>query len=87
MTEANVEGPINLGNDTEYSMLDLAEAVLSIVGGSSKIKFTDLPVDDPKQRRPNIEKAADILKWKPKIALSDGLERTVTYFRNRLADA
>ncbi len=84
MTDAEFTGPINLGNDTEYSMLELAEAVLSIVGGSSKIKFTDLPVDDPKQRRPDIEKAAGVLNWTPKVGLSDGLEKTVAYFQKRL---
>lgn len=75
-------GPVNMGNPTEFTMLELAEQVLKIVGGSSKLIFKPLPQDDPKQRQPNIELAKEQLGWKPKVSLEDGLKETVYYFRN-----
>lgn len=74
-------GPVNMGNPTEFTMLELAEQVLKIVGGSSKLIFKPLPQDDPKQRQPNIELAKDKLGWQPKVPLEDGLKETVAYFR------
>ena len=75
-------GPVNMGNPTEFTMLELAEQVLKIVGGSSKLIFKPLPQDDPKQRQPNIELAKEQLGWEPKVSLEDGLKETVAYFRN-----
>lgn len=74
-------GPVNVGNPTEFTMLALAEQVLKLVGGSSKLVFKPLPQDDPKQRQPNIELAKEQLGWEPKVSLEDGLKETVAYFR------
>ena len=79
-----VVGPVNLGNPSEFSMLQLAEAVIKITGSSSQLKFHDLPVDDPKQRKPDISKARELLDWEPSVNLEDGLEKTVAYFRQVL---
>lgn len=76
-----VTGPINLGNPGEFSMLELAEKVIAIIGSKSKICHLPLPQDDPKQRRPDIGLANNVLGWTPKIALDEGLERTIAYFR------
>lgn len=78
-------GPLNVGNPTEFTMLALAEQVLKLVGGSSKLVFKPLPQDDPKQRQPNIELAKEQLGWEPKVSLEDGLKETVAYFRALLA--
>jgi len=86
-TPHDVTGPINVGNPGEYSMLELAEEVLRIVGGRSTIEYRPLPADDPKQRQPDIEKARSVLGWEPRVALADGLQRTVEYFRETLGAA
>ena len=78
-------GPVNVGNPAEFTMLELAEQVLRIVGGSSKLVFKPLPQDDPKQRQPNIGLAKEKLGWQPKVSLEDGLKETVAYFRALLA--
>ena len=78
-------GPVNLGNPSEFSMLELAERVLSIVGGSSRLEFLPLPPDDPKQRRPDITLAKETLGWQPSVPLEDGLKETVAYFRRLLS--
>jgi UDP-glucuronate decarboxylase len=80
-TPKSVTGPINLGNPVEFSMLELAEAVIRLTGSSSKIVFRDLPSDDPRQRKPLILKAIDEIGWQPKIQLEEGLEKTISYFR------
>ncbi|HEY0687051.1 MAG TPA: UDP-glucuronic acid decarboxylase family protein [Steroidobacter sp.] len=76
----HVTGPMNIGNPGEFTMLELAEAVLDITGSKSKIVMQPLPVDDPRQRRPDIEKAHQLLGWTPKVPLKEGLARTVEYF-------
>ena len=78
-------GPVNLGNPGEFSMIELAERVLGIAGGSSRIEFHPLPPDDPKQRRPDITLAKEVLGWQPSVPLEDGLKETVAYFRKLLA--
>ena len=83
-SNSDITGPINLGNPNEFTMLELAEKVLSIVGGSSKLIFKELPQDDPRQRQPDITKAKSILKWEPSVQLDDGLLETVKYFRHLL---
>ena len=83
-SNSDITGPINLGNPNEFTMLELAEKVLSIVGGSSKLIFKELPQDDPRQRQPDITKAKSILKWEPSVQLDDGLSETVKYFRHLL---
>jgi UDP-glucuronate decarboxylase len=80
----DVTGPINIGNPAEFTMLELAERVLMLIGGKSKISFHPLPEDDPKQRQPDIRIAKEKLNWTPKVQLEDGLKETVTYFRKLL---
>ena len=82
---AGMTGPINFGNPSEFTMLELAEKVLRKVGGRSKLTFKPLPSDDPKQRKPDITKATSLLQWEPSVTLDDGLEPTVAYFRKLLA--
>jgi UDP-glucuronate decarboxylase len=81
-TDATVTGPINLGNPTEFSMLELAEEVLRITQSRSELIFKPLPIDDPMQRQPDITLAKQLLGWTPKVNLHDGLVRTVEYFRH-----
>ncbi len=80
-TADNVTGPINVGNPNEFTILELAKAVKSIVGSNSDIIFEDLPSDDPKQRQPNIEMAAKHLAWSPSVELEQGLVKTIDYFK------
>jgi UDP-glucuronate decarboxylase len=80
-TEDAVTGPINLGNQTEFSILELAEEVLRVTQSKSQIDFKPLPSDDPVQRQPDIGLAQRLLRWSPKVGLRDGLVRTVEYFR------
>lgn len=80
----SLRGPVNIGNPGEYTMLELAETVISIVGSSSKIVFLPLPSDDPKQRQPDITLAKNELGWAPKVNLEDGLKETVAYFQATL---
>jgi len=82
---AAVIGPINLGNPVQFTVRQLAEEVLAITGSRSKLVFRDLPVDDPRQRRPDISKASALLGWAPQIQLREGLRRTVDYFEDLLA--
>lgn len=81
---AGFTGPVNIGNPGEFSMLELAEAVLRLTGSSSKIRFEPLPQDDPKQRKPDISLAHSALDWQPKVALEDGLKETIAYFKSIL---
>ena len=83
-SEAGLTGPVNLGNSCESTMLELAEKVLKQVGGKSKLAFQPMPIDDPKQRQPDIALAKDKLGWAPKVALEDGLKETIAYFRKVL---
>jgi UDP-glucuronate decarboxylase len=78
---ADFTGPVNVGNPGEFTMLELAEEVLRIVGGKSKIVHAPLPADDPRQRKPDISLARDRLGWQPKVPLRDGLAETIAYFR------
>lgn len=85
MEHHSLTGPVNIGNPGEFTMLELAEMVLRKVGGGSKLTFRPLPADDPLQRKPDITLAGKELKWEPTIALDEGLERTIGYFRRRLS--
>jgi UDP-glucuronate decarboxylase len=76
-----VTGPINVGNPGEFTMLELAQKVVSLVGGRSRIEFHPLPQDDPRQRKPDISLARQALDWQPKVTLEDGLRETIAYFR------
>ena len=80
-TDKTLVGPVNLGNPNEFTIIELAELVLKLVGGKSKLRFEPLPADDPQLRRPDITLAGDKLGWAPAVQLEDGLERTIRYFR------
>ncbi|OLC23315.1 MAG: NAD-dependent dehydratase [Actinobacteria bacterium 13_1_20CM_2_65_11] len=73
--------PVNLGNPEEVTVLELAQIIVRLAGSSSAIEFRPLPVDDPKQRRPDIARARKLLEWQPEVPLEDGLARTLEYFR------
>jgi UDP-glucuronate decarboxylase len=75
-----IVGPINLGNPNEFTIKELAETIIEITGSTSSISFKDLPSDDPKQRKPNISKAREILGWAPQVELQEGLKTTIDYF-------
>ena len=79
-----IHEPINLGNPTPTSMLHLAEEIISLTSGQSKITFTSNPLDDPKLREPDISKARELLKWEPVIAREKGLTETISYFKGVL---
>jgi UDP-glucuronate decarboxylase len=85
-TRADATGPVNIGNPTEFSILELATQVIEMVGSQSRIIHRPLPENDPKQRRPDISLAQDLLGWKPHIALKDGLTRTIAYFDRLLSN-
>ena len=84
MAQNETVGPMNLGNPGEFTMLQLAELTLKLVGGKSKIVHKPLPSDDPKQRRPAITLARKVIKWEPTVPLEDGLKRTIAYFKTRV---
>ncbi|CAK0780956.1 UDP-glucuronate decarboxylase [Gammaproteobacteria bacterium] len=84
-TPPEVSGPINLGNPNEFRVVELAERILALTGSSATIEYLPLPQDDPRQRRPEIEKARTILDWESTTNLDTGLARTIDYFRARLA--
>jgi len=79
-----ITGPVNMGNPAECTIKELAETVLRMVGGSSRLVFEVLPQDDPKQRKPDITLAHEMLGWQPSVKLEQGLEKTVAYFRTLL---
>ena len=78
-------GPVNIGNPGEFTMLELAEAMIRLTNSKSKLVFLPLPQDDPKQRRPDISLAKEALGWSPKVDLEAGLEKTIGYFRGTLS--
>jgi len=85
MDTENFMGPVNLGNPEEYTILDLAQKIISMIGSKSKICYKPLPSDDPTQRQPDISLAAQKLGWKPAVPVTDGLARTIEYFRKELS--
>jgi len=80
----DVTGPINLGRPDEFRILDLAQKIVELTNSKSEIVFKPLPTDDPKQRRPDITLAREVLGWEPKIILEEGLKKTITYFEEVL---
>jgi UDP-glucuronate decarboxylase len=84
MNQTETVGPINIGNPGEFTMLQLAELTLQLVGGKSKIVHKPLPADDPRQRRPDITLARKHLKWEPTVPLEEGLNRTIAYFKTQV---
>jgi UDP-glucuronate decarboxylase len=81
---ADLTGPINIGNPSEFTMIELAEAVLRLTKSKSKLVFMPLPQDDPQRRQPDITVAKAKLDWTPKVSLEDGLKETIRYFQNTL---
>ena len=86
-SDDSVTGPINLGNPTEFRVRELAEQVLAKLGSDAGIIQQPLPADDPRQRQPDITKARELLGWEPKVALSEGLDRTIAFFQEQLNGA
>jgi UDP-glucuronate decarboxylase len=80
----NLVGPINLGNPTEFTILDLAKKIVEKTGSKSQLVFRELPEDDPKQRQPDISKAEKQLGWSPKVEINEGLDLTIDFFQNSL---
>ena len=80
-TADDFQGPVNLGNPEEITVIALARKVLEMTGSSSRLQYLPLPGDDPVQRRPDISLAGEKLNWKPKVSLDEGLEKTISYFR------
>lgn len=83
-TSSEIIGPINLGNPSERTILNLAELILSKINTKSKIIFKDLPQDDPIKRKPDITLAKNVLNWQPQISIEDGLDKTIEYFEKKL---
>jgi dTDP-glucose 4,6-dehydratase len=82
LLKSNINFPVNIGNPNEMRLIELAKDIIRLSKSKSRIKYEGLPVDDPKQRRPDISKARKYLKWQPKVALETGLFRTIEWFRN-----
>ncbi len=84
MNSEDFTGPVNIGNPEEYTILDFAKKIIAMTGSSSKIVYKPLPSDDPTQRRPDITLAGEMLDWKPRIPVTEGLRRTIEYFQQEL---
>ena len=84
-TGAAITGPVNLGNADEFTIRQLADLVVDLSGSRSKLVHAPLPVDDPRQRRPDIALAEQLLDWRPTVPLREGLMKTIAYFERLLA--
>ncbi|WP_024789495.1 UDP-glucuronic acid decarboxylase family protein [Lebetimonas sp. JH292] len=84
MMNSNENGPINIGNPEEYSIIEVAEKIINLTNPKSKIKFLNKMEDDPKVRKPDIKKAKKLLNWQPKISFNEGLKKTIKYFKEQL---
>ncbi|MGY3446384.1 MULTISPECIES: UDP-glucuronic acid decarboxylase family protein [unclassified Bradyrhizobium] len=82
----DIEGSVNLGNPTEMTMCQLAELIISLTGSRSRLEFRPLPQDDPRQRRPDISRARELLHWAPVVSVVEGLSKTIEYFDKLLSD-
>ena len=80
----DVHLPVNIGNPSEVTVIEIAEQIIKLTGSRSKIVFKPLPADDPKMRCPDITRAKQLLGWSPTVDLEEGLSRTIVYFRSRL---
>jgi UDP-glucuronate decarboxylase len=83
--DSGITGPVNLGNPNEFTLLELADQVGKVLGHDPILEFKELPLDDPKQRQPDISYAKSALKWEPKIELVEGLQLTADWMKTRLA--
>jgi dTDP-glucose 4,6-dehydratase len=86
LMRAPVNDPVNIGNPQEMTLLDLAKRIIRLTGSRSEIVFRPLPVDDPKVRQPDIERARTLLGWEPRVETDEGLRLTVDWFRERLRE-
>lgn len=84
MSKNGIEGPINLGNDQELSILEIAERVVKAIGSNSTFEHSELPIDDPKQRKPDLTRAKKLLNWQAKVSFDEGLLKTITNFQSRM---
>jgi len=84
MEQTKAIGPVNIGNPAEFTIKSLAEQVIRLTGSKSTIQFKERPADDPCRRRPDITLAQNLLDWQPRVALDEGLQKTIEYFRNNL---
>ena len=84
MARSDEHLPVNIGNPTEFTILEFAKLIVKLIGSKSQITYEALPVDDPKQRRPDISRAKKLLGWEPKVKLEDGLRQTIDYFRDKV---
>ena len=86
LARSEEHAPVNVGNPTEFTILECAREVIAVTGSRSRIKFESLPQDDPKQRRPDISKAKRLLGWEPKVDLENGLKLSLEYFRKAVLE-
>jgi dTDP-glucose 4,6-dehydratase len=84
LLDSELTSPINIGNDNEFTIAQLAELIIDVTGSSSELVYLPLPVDDPMQRKPDLTKARTLLGWEPTVQLREGIERTAEYFASRL---
>ena len=84
LMDSNYQNPINIGNPNEFSIKELAELVRKLINPNLEFEYRELPSDDPKQRKPSIDLAKNILNWEPKVELKDGLIKTVEWFKENL---
>ena len=86
MSQSDFHEPVNIGNPREMTIKEFGEHIQRITGTKSQLEYKPLPVDDPKVRQPDITRAKKLLGWEPKVALEDGLQRTIAYFARLLAE-
>ena len=83
-SKKGITGPFNIGNPSEFRIIDIAKKIINLTNSKSKIKYLDLPQDDPKQRKPDISLVKEIFNWNPKVETEEGLKKTINYFRNKI---
>jgi len=84
LLDSSTNEPVNIGNPHEITIEEIARTIMKLVGSTSRLVYRPLPVDDPKQRRPDITRARTLLSWEPKVSLEEGLLKTVEYFKQKL---
>jgi dTDP-glucose 4,6-dehydratase len=84
LSQSDFHEPVNIGNPGEFTIMDFATLILKLTGSKSSIIHKPLPVDDPKQRQPDITRARQLLGWEPKVSLETGLRQTIDYFRDKV---
>ena len=84
MLNTKVESPINLGNPNEFTMIELAKKIIELTNSKSKIVYEKLPLDDPRNRRPDISLAKEVLNWAPKVDINEGITLSIEYFRKKI---